>query len=183
MTHNNRKKLINFIFWSDGCSLLKAKNFSFRLDVLYGGLGINKLQFLIRNRKKKMLALFFSQIFVIKTLILIRSGSVSVSRFSWDAGSGSVSGFYESGSTTLRQTKQKICRRFIWPLLFFIDLFWDTRPNFRPVGNTCLCRASVSRKRSKKRISCRTFFCSFATPPTFFKLRKYKLNIRFTQCC
>ncbi len=41
------KKLKNFIFWSAGCSFLRADGFSCSLDVLYGGLGISKLQFLI----------------------------------------------------------------------------------------------------------------------------------------
>ncbi len=35
------EKLINFIFWSAGCSLLRSEGFSCRLDVL--GLGISKL--------------------------------------------------------------------------------------------------------------------------------------------
>ncbi len=46
----NRKKLINFIFWSAGCSLLLAEGFSCSLNVLYGGLRISKLQFLIKKR-------------------------------------------------------------------------------------------------------------------------------------
>ncbi len=33
------------IFWSVVCSLSRAEGFSCRLDVLYGGLGISKLQF------------------------------------------------------------------------------------------------------------------------------------------
>ncbi len=33
-----RKKLINFVFWSAGCSLWTAKGFSYSLDVLYVGL-------------------------------------------------------------------------------------------------------------------------------------------------
>jgi hypothetical protein len=43
MTHKSRKKLINFIFWSVGCSLLRAEGFFCNLDVLYWGLGICKL--------------------------------------------------------------------------------------------------------------------------------------------
>ncbi len=34
MTYKNRKKLINFIFWSAGCSLLRAEGFSCSLNVL-----------------------------------------------------------------------------------------------------------------------------------------------------
>ncbi len=37
MALKNRKQLINFIFWSGGCSLLRAEDFSCSLDVLYGG--------------------------------------------------------------------------------------------------------------------------------------------------
>jgi hypothetical protein len=50
MTHNNRKKIINFMFSSVECSLLRLKACS--LDVLYEGLGIEpegKLQFLIKK--------------------------------------------------------------------------------------------------------------------------------------
>jgi hypothetical protein len=39
------------MFWRAGFSLLRAEGFSCSLDVLYGGLGISKLQFL----NKKML--------------------------------------------------------------------------------------------------------------------------------
>ncbi len=41
MTQKNR---------SAGCSLLRAVGFSWSLDVLYGGLGISKVQFLIQIR-------------------------------------------------------------------------------------------------------------------------------------
>jgi hypothetical protein len=40
MTHKKRKKLINFIFWSAACSLLRAEGFSYSLEVFYGGLGL-----------------------------------------------------------------------------------------------------------------------------------------------
>ncbi len=42
-THKNIKKLRNFMFWSAGCSLLRAEGFFCRLDVLNRGLGIGKL--------------------------------------------------------------------------------------------------------------------------------------------
>jgi hypothetical protein len=42
LTHKNKKKLRNFIFWSAGCSLLRAEGFSCSLDVLYGGLERSK---------------------------------------------------------------------------------------------------------------------------------------------
>ncbi len=49
MTLKNRKKSRMFMFLSTGCSLLRAEGFSFSLGVLYGGLGIIKLQFLIKK--------------------------------------------------------------------------------------------------------------------------------------
>ncbi len=49
MTHKNRKKSRIFMFLSTGCSLLRAEGFSCSLGVLYGGLGISKLQFLIKK--------------------------------------------------------------------------------------------------------------------------------------
>ncbi len=52
VTHTNRKKLRNFMFWSAGYSLLRTKGFSCSLDVLYGGLGISELQFLIKKYLK-----------------------------------------------------------------------------------------------------------------------------------
>jgi hypothetical protein len=39
---------------SIGCSLLRAEGFSCGLGVLYGGLGISKLQFLIKKIKIKL---------------------------------------------------------------------------------------------------------------------------------
>jgi hypothetical protein len=39
------------MFLSTGCSLLRAEGFSCSLGVFCGGLGITKLQFLIKNRK------------------------------------------------------------------------------------------------------------------------------------
>ncbi len=50
-----------FIFWSAGCSLLRAEGFSCSLGVLYGGLGINKLQFLIKKIKIMFLVVSFFQ--------------------------------------------------------------------------------------------------------------------------
>jgi hypothetical protein len=37
---------------------LRAKDFSYSLEVLYGGFGISKLQFLIKKRKEKISAEF-----------------------------------------------------------------------------------------------------------------------------
>jgi hypothetical protein len=61
MTHKNRKKSRIFMFLSTGCSLLTAEGFSCSLGVLYGGLGISKLQILIMKIEIKFPAInFFS---------------------------------------------------------------------------------------------------------------------------
>ncbi len=70
ITYKYRKKLIIiFMFWSAGCSFLRAEGFSCSLCVLYGGLGITKLQLLYLSKKYQI---FFSckifQFLVIKTL-------------------------------------------------------------------------------------------------------------------
>ena len=54
ITHTNRKKLIYSIFWSAGCSFFRAEGFSCSLEVFYEGLGISKLQFMIKNRYEKI---------------------------------------------------------------------------------------------------------------------------------
>ena len=47
------------MFLSTGCSLLRAEGFSCSLGVLYGGLGISKLQFLIKKLEIKFPAINF----------------------------------------------------------------------------------------------------------------------------
>jgi hypothetical protein len=47
------------MFLSTGCSLLRAEGFSCSLGVLYGGLGISKLQFLIKKIEIKFPAINF----------------------------------------------------------------------------------------------------------------------------
>jgi hypothetical protein len=59
MTHKNRKKSNIFMFLSTGCSLLRADGFSCSLGVLYGGLGISLLQFLIKKIEIKFPAMIF----------------------------------------------------------------------------------------------------------------------------
>jgi hypothetical protein len=54
MTHKNRKKSRIFMF-------LRAEGFSCSLSVLYGGLGISKLQFLIKKIEIKVPAINFFQ--------------------------------------------------------------------------------------------------------------------------
>ncbi len=57
MTHKNRRK--SRIVLSTGCSLLRAEGFSCSLGVLYGDLGISKLQFLIKKIDIKFSCKFF----------------------------------------------------------------------------------------------------------------------------
>ncbi len=68
MTHKKRKKYRIFMFLSTGCSLLRAEGFSCSLGVLYGGLGISKLQFLIRKIEIKFPAVNFFTILGHQTL-------------------------------------------------------------------------------------------------------------------
>ncbi len=55
LTHKSKNFFQN-MFWNVGWPLLRAEDFFCNLDVLYGGLGIGKLQFLI----KKKFNFFFS---------------------------------------------------------------------------------------------------------------------------
>ncbi len=82
------KKWINFIYWSAGCSLLRAEGFSCSLDVLYEGLGISKLQFLIKKRKKQIFPVFFSIFCHQNPGSRLGTGSGPESGFPWNAGSG-----------------------------------------------------------------------------------------------
>jgi hypothetical protein len=61
MTHKNRKKDRIFMFFSTGCSLLRAEGFSCSLGVLYRGLEISKLQFLIKKIEIKFPTIDFFQ--------------------------------------------------------------------------------------------------------------------------
>ncbi len=76
MAHKLRKKSINYIYWSAGCSLLRAEGFSCSLD-------ISKLQFF------KSVFIFFS---FWSSKPWTRIGSGYGSGFTWNAGSGFVSG-------------------------------------------------------------------------------------------
>ncbi len=96
MTHKIRRKSIRFIFWSDGCSFLRNEGFCCSLDILYEILGISKLQFF--TKRIHVSPVFFSSIFGHQNL-----GSGSGSGFTYNAGSGCVSGFglNENGSSSL----------------------------------------------------------------------------------
>ncbi len=56
------------MFPSAGCSYLRAEGFSCSLGVLYEGLGISELQFLIRKIEKTNFSCKIFKTFVIKTL-------------------------------------------------------------------------------------------------------------------
>jgi hypothetical protein len=76
MTHKNRKKVTKVT--STGCSLRSAEGFSCSFDVLYEGLGISKLQFLI---KKDKTFVFFLNFWSSKHWIRIGSESGSTTLF------------------------------------------------------------------------------------------------------
>ncbi len=78
------------MLWSDGCSFLRAEGFSCCFCVLYGGLGITKLQFLSKKYPIFSAVIFFSPIF-------------GHQNTGFRTGSGSVSGsaLNQCGSTTL----------------------------------------------------------------------------------
>jgi hypothetical protein len=88
------------MYLSTGCSLLRAEGFSCSLGVLYGGLGISKLQFLIKKIEIKFPAINFFSILGHQTLDP-DPGSGSATRK--NVGSGSVSGsaLNQCGSGTL----------------------------------------------------------------------------------
>jgi hypothetical protein len=62
MTHKKRKKVRNFIFSIAGCFLLRFEGFFCSIGVLYRGLGISKLQFLIKKIEIKFPARHFFSI-------------------------------------------------------------------------------------------------------------------------
>jgi hypothetical protein len=68
MTHKYRKKLRNVMFWSLDVLFCGLKGLFCSLDVLYGGLGIGKLQFLIEKYVQKNFSCKFCSTLVIKTL-------------------------------------------------------------------------------------------------------------------
>ncbi len=90
------------MFWSVGWPLLWAGGFFCNLDILYGGLEIRKLQFLIKKKFTFFSAVIFFQFLVLKALdpywIRIRNPDPY---WSPTSNSGSGSGKNEYGSTTL----------------------------------------------------------------------------------
>ncbi len=62
------KKSPEFMFWSTGCALLRAEGFSCSLGVLYGCLGISKLQLWSKKIEIKFPAINFIFIFCHQTL-------------------------------------------------------------------------------------------------------------------
>jgi hypothetical protein len=72
MTHKIEQKYRTFMFGSARCSLLRAEGFFCSLGVLYGGLGISKLQFLIKKIKIQSSSCKFFSILGHQTRIRIR---------------------------------------------------------------------------------------------------------------
>ncbi len=98
------KKYRIFMFWSAGCFLLRAEGFSCSLGVLYGGLGISKLQFLIKKIKIKISSCNF--------FVRFRSSN-SIRK---NAGSGSV--LNQCGSATLLHGHTVLLIQYIRTLTF-----------------------------------------------------------------
>ncbi len=107
------------MFLSTGYSLLRAEGFSCSLGILYGGLGISKLKFLIKKIEIKFPAINFFQFSVIKTWIRIRNldpqlekmldpDPDSGSAIRKNAGSGSGYALNQCGSETLATTSTAI---------------------------------------------------------------------------
>jgi hypothetical protein len=92
------------MFLSTGCSLLRAEGFSFSLGALCGGLGISKLQFLIKKIEIKFSAINFLSILGHETLDLDPESGSAIRK---NAGSESISGsaLNQCGSETLLITK------------------------------------------------------------------------------
>jgi hypothetical protein len=63
MTHKRKFFYLKFMFGSVGWPLLRAEDFFCNLDVLYGGLGIGKLWFLIQK-------IFFSTVIFFLFLVI-----------------------------------------------------------------------------------------------------------------
>jgi hypothetical protein len=90
------------MFLSTGCSLLRAEGFSCSLGVLYGGLGISKLQFFIKKIESKFPAINFFSILGHQTLDPDPESGSTIRK---NAGSDSESGsaLNQCGSETLRR--------------------------------------------------------------------------------
>ncbi len=102
------------MFWSAGCSLLRTEGIFCSLGILYGGLGISKLNFWSRKYKKISSCKFFS----IVGHQTLDPDPESGSAIRKNAGSGFVSGsaLNQCGSETLvfRMTREN------YQLMYFI---------------------------------------------------------------
>jgi hypothetical protein len=63
-----KSRIFMFLSTGTGCYLLRAEGFSCSLGVLFGGLGISKLQFLIKKIEIKFPAIIFFSILGHQTL-------------------------------------------------------------------------------------------------------------------
>ncbi len=107
MTYKNRKKYRIFMFWSTGCSLLRAEGFFCSLSVLYGGLGISKLQFLIMKIKILITSCKFSSILGHQTRIRDPGSGSAIRK---NAGSVSGSALNQCRSANLEKRFIECCR-------------------------------------------------------------------------
>ncbi len=96
ITQRNRKKYRIFMFWSAGCSLLRAEGFSCSLCVFYGGQRISKLQSIPKKIYKKLYSCKFFSIFGHRNLVFVIGSGSAIRK---NAGSGSA--LNQWGSTTL----------------------------------------------------------------------------------
>ncbi len=96
------------MFWSVGWPVLRAEDFFYNLDILYGGLGIGKLQFLIKKEKNNFSCNFFSIFGHLSPRSVLDPDPDLDPDPNWsptsNSGSGSGSVKNEYGSTTLYQT-------------------------------------------------------------------------------
>ncbi len=81
MAQKKRKQLRNFIFWSAGCSFLRAEGFSYTVTWTSSSIGKVNCNLWSKKERKNFSCIF--QIFGHEN-----PGSVSGSWFTWNAGSG-----------------------------------------------------------------------------------------------
>ncbi len=108
MTHKSRKKLVKVHVLKCWRPLLRAEDFFYNLDILYGGLGIGKLQFLIKKEKKMFSSNFFSIFGHLSPGSVLDLDPDPYWSPTSNSGSGSGSGKNEYGSTTLPPTQKEV---------------------------------------------------------------------------
>ncbi len=103
MTHKSRQKFVKVHVLKCWMASFESGRLLYNLDILYGGLGKGKMQFLIiKKYNKKISAVIFFQFLVIKALDPYWCPS-------YHAGSGSGAGKNEYGSTALPPLVRRVC--------------------------------------------------------------------------